>query len=334
MINIFKNYNPFNFVFVILFSLIFWSYQLFFDEYQYIPSFENEMPLFFYFSNFIFGFNSKFLSYLISFILIIIQLLIVIRIDAKYLFSHSRNFFTGFIFILLSSISVITNHFSSIFFANIFLLLALKRVFEAYNKEKILSNFFDASFLISLASLFYFNSIFLIIFLFIATLILKSTPIKEWIVIIAGILMVYAIFFEIYFIIFGNVNGLFLIIKQTFSKQFQFNFSNLQFITSSVIFSVITLFSFFYFLKVSHTLNLYIRVFFRISIILFLVISVIFILAGTKNFELILFAVFPISIIASNFLINAKRKKITELFFWLFFFSILFVHTIKIINIF
>jgi len=333
IIRTFKNFSPFNFILIIFIAIIFWGYSLVIGNNLVMPDISNQMPLYINFCNFIFGLKLSFFPYLISFLFIIAQLIIITNLDSVYSFSRSRNFFSGLVFILFSSFIVIINVFSPLLIANIFVLLAIKRVFSAYNKEKILSNFFDASLLISLASMFYFYSIFLIFFLLISTLIYKSTPFKEWIAIFIAILITYAVYIEFYFIFYGEIKSLYEAIRTTFNKVYENDFSQIIFIISLVVFTLVSLLSFLNYLQTNHTFNVNIRVFFRLSIILFIIISLIFIFTKEFNYELILFTIFPISIHTSNYLINVKRKRLAELFFLTIVLAIVFVHVYTFLGI-
>jgi hypothetical protein len=324
-----KHYNPAYFLLIIIIALLFWGYHYFFPYYQFELIIQDEMPLYNFFYKLVVKSNLSFFPLFISFLLILIQLFLVSRLDLKYLLSGSRNFFSSLMFVLFASFILPTNYLSPIIIANIFILLAFNRIFAAYNKEKILSNFFDASFLISIASLFYFNTIFIIPLLFISALMIKSSPVKEWIVIIIAIIMVYAVFTEIYFIIFGEVTSFLQTINNTFFKNYSFGFSNLQFRIAALVFSLLSIISFFYFLKESVALNVSIRVFLRILILFYSIVAIIFILTNSFNYELFLFNVFPLSVIASHFFLNNAKKRIMELFFILLILIVIFVHIVK-----
>lgn len=91
--------------------------------------------------------------------------------------------------VLYSSIFVTTQGLHPIIFANLFLLLALRRTVAIFRQPRIFSNTFDAGFFIGIASLFYFPSILAIAFLFGSLGHLRSFAWRDYMIGLIGLLV-------------------------------------------------------------------------------------------------------------------------------------------------
>jgi len=325
MIEKFKNYNLINLLFVIITGVIFWIYPTY-NGVDYTLNISTQMPIYKSIIKII-SYNNVFIPLFVSLLLIFGQLYLIQRLDFKYQFSGVRNFLAGFIFILLSSLIIVINYLHPIIYANIFLLLAIERIFDSCYNEKKLSNFFDASIFISLSSFLYFNYIFFIPLIIVAALILNPSPINEWILILVGVISTYIVYFAAYFIFNGEMLSLLNIIYENVKIiSSAFYMSNIQkFIILGIIIFLLIITLIFFFKNISG-LNSNIRTFFKILNLIIVFAILIYLFIPTSNYELILSMSVPLSFLASNFFTNSKRKKINDILFFIFIVSITFVH--------
>ena len=84
-------------------------------------------------------------------------------------------------------------------FANFFILLAIHRLMSSYRKDTAFPNSFDASFLLSIATLFYFPCVVFLPILFIGFVLFRPFNWREWIISIIGIVLPYIFIFTYYF---------------------------------------------------------------------------------------------------------------------------------------
>jgi len=325
IVKILRNYNPLNLLFIIITGIVLWTYPMFLGV-DFTSNINTQMPIYKSIIKVI-SYNNIILPIFVSLLLILGQLLLIQRIDFKYQFSGSRNFLAGFIFILLSSLIMVVNYLHPIIYANIFLLLAIERIFDSYNNEKTLTNFFDASLLISISSLIYLNYLFFIILILISALILKPSPVKEWILIIIGFISTFLVYFSFYFILNGEINSLLNIIVENFAIFAKFILPhNILIITSLSIIFLLLIISLVFFFRNSTLLNANVIIFFRILNLLIIFIILIYLIMPTTNYEIVLSLSIPLSFLVANFFTNSKRKKIIEILFFIFIVSIIFVH--------
>src|SRR5210317_757966 len=79
---------------------------------------------------------------------------------------------------------------SRILIANLFVLLALRRIISLRSNKEIIKKLFDAAFWLSIATLFYFWAILFFILIVVGIILYRVVNIKNWIIPIVGILTV------------------------------------------------------------------------------------------------------------------------------------------------
>jgi len=92
-------------------------------------------------------------------------------------------------------------------------MLAQIRIMEAYRKQGIAFNFFDAGVLISTGSLFYANLIWFGIIVLVGIAILRTGNIKEIAISFVGLITPYVTVIGLYYVL-GNDIGVFLPISE------------------------------------------------------------------------------------------------------------------------
>lgn len=102
------------------------------------------------------------LSAIIGLLLNIMAAVLVQRISVEYNFFKTRSLLPGIIFMLITGGISELHHFHPVYPALIFLLVAIYRLFSAFDQRKPYSQTFDAALLLGLGSLFYLHLIVLL----------------------------------------------------------------------------------------------------------------------------------------------------------------------------
>jgi 4-amino-4-deoxy-L-arabinose transferase-like glycosyltransferase len=102
------------------------------------------------------------LSAVIGLLLNILAAILVQRISVEYNFFKTRSLLPGITFMLITGGIRELHHFHPVYPAIIFLLVAIYRLFSAFDQRKPYSQTFDAALLLGLGSLFYLNLIVLL----------------------------------------------------------------------------------------------------------------------------------------------------------------------------
>lgn len=326
ILRILKYYNPFHFILIFLIISSFWTLNYFITP-EITFSNDNLMPFYQLIISKLKMLENKFLLFLINFLIIFFQSFLIVLLDLKYSFSGNRNFLSGIIYSLLISLVSFTNLFSPSLFSFFFVYIAFNRLFAAYNKDNILSNIFDASFFITIGALFYFQTIFLLLVVFIAAFMFKSSPIKEWLVICVAIFTVAIIYCELYFVIFGEIKTILSTIKNAFIYSYKIDIQNIRIIIYLSLLFIFGFISITYFFKTSATLNVNLRIYLIALLISTAILAINYTLSKLTDLNSLLLIIFPLSYFISQFYNNSKLKeKKLNILFLLFCFSIVFVN--------
>ncbi len=138
------------------------------------------MPVFGYLTSKIVPDNSNPLAsiFLVVFITFINSLLIN-RLSIKNHLFREHTLLPGMFYALFSSILIAFIPTTDVHFAAFFILLAIQSIFSSYNNVKSADDVFLAGFYLSLATLFYFPAIILIVFGYFGFSIMRSFTAKE-----------------------------------------------------------------------------------------------------------------------------------------------------------
>ena len=164
----------------------------------------------------------------VAFGLIILQTFLIFLITHSNGFFGRRNFLPAIIALLVYSWNPDFQALHAMLPAGFFLLLAIQSLLVAYGKHEMHKEVFNASFFISVASLFYLPSAFLLVFLWFVLITYRVSGWREYLISFVG----FGIPFVYYFSgLYWNDNlewGLQLLIKSFFNFTVVKSFTNLQ----------------------------------------------------------------------------------------------------------
>ncbi|MCF8370977.1 MAG: DUF6427 family protein [Bacteroidales bacterium] len=134
--------------------------------------------------------------------LVFVMAFLILRINEKYMIIETRSYLVAFFLIVLQSALLPMNRLHPGLIAAVFLLFALDKLFDTYKEDSRFTNFFDAGLLISISSLFYFNSIYLIVAIWLGMVLLGNFSFRNWLLTILGILLPYFLCLSYFYV--GN----------------------------------------------------------------------------------------------------------------------------------
>lgn len=150
--------------------------------------------------------NNKILHSVFSFILIIINALLIRRILSINDFISKKSFLPAFIFSFTALIFKDSQYFLQILITNIVIVFSFGEFLKIYNKSDSFDTIFKNSFLFSSVSLVYFPSIFFIPIIWLTLIIFRIFKWREWVISIIGIFTPYFIFLSFLFLTNNFVN--------------------------------------------------------------------------------------------------------------------------------
>lgn len=132
-----------------------------------------------------------FSSQVVAILLLWGQALLVSTLVNRHRISPDSNLIPGLIYILVTSCFKEFLHLSPVLVANTFFLIALYNLFDTYKKTSCADLLFNTGLWLGIASLFYMPYLYFIVFCFIAINILRSANLKEYLIVLNGLMVTY-----------------------------------------------------------------------------------------------------------------------------------------------
>ncbi len=193
-IRFFKSNNASALLFLPLIAIVIWVFG--FINPITLPV-KHAMPLYELFAGFVV--NIPWLSTTIGLLLTIAQAFLLNFIVTENEVLEKQNYLPALFYIIFMSNNDAMLALHPLLFGNLFILFALHRLLSSYRKDKAFSNAFDAGFLISVATLFYFPFIVFLPLLGVALIIIRPFNWREWVISFFGALIPYLFVITFYF---------------------------------------------------------------------------------------------------------------------------------------
>lgn len=250
---------------------------------------------------------------------------LIVNLNTNIFFINERTFLPALFYILLSGLLPQYQLLNPAIFSAIFLMLAIRRIVDAYQVSGTAYSFFDAGILISVGSLFYANLIWFALLIIIGILLLRTAIIKEVIISIIGIVTPFILTIGIYYVSGKDLKDLSSLLKYNlFGKQSGFSFTPL--ITTALILAgLCTLVSIVYLLRRVNTKKIKSRKTFSLLLWLFVIAGVVYTVLPSVSVEIIWIAGIPVSYFWTHYFVFSKKKLVSEIFFYLLLMIILLI---------
>jgi len=291
----FKTTKPFHFVLVTLFSFFIFCYyrkDLILEDFSFASVVQN------------------FTIYLVLIFSIAIQVFLVTKNNLTQKSSFNIVFLVLFLGIIPSTL--IDNN---IVIANLFVVLALRRLVSLKSNIAVKKKLFDAAFWIGIASLFYFWAILFFVLIVFAMLLYAIGHIKNWVIPFTA-LIVLVICVTAYSILISNT----FFEIESYISTVSFDLSNYNKITLvigiTVIITIIIWVMFYYIKKIQDLVRTKRTSYVLILYALFIALTIVIISPEKSGAEFI-FVFTPLAIISTNYLEIIEDSWFAELFMWL-----------------
>jgi hypothetical protein len=268
-------------------------------------------------------------SKIIAFIFVIVIAFMLNRLNTKFIFIPERTYLPSIIYLIIVCGLETNKELSAVLPAMVLLLLALERILNSYKVEKLSYNSFDASFLLGIASLFYFNIIFYIALIWFALSIIRSFYWREWVYTFLGFAVPYLILFSIYYLTDRSSLNLLNAIRENFSVQLSISMNKVQYIFIGYLVLLILLASQ-QIIKINSSQKILARKSFNLFLICFLISLMIFLFLGSAKDELIYIAGFPLALLLAHYFIMARKSRWLEIMFDVLVLSFILIQFLKV----
>jgi len=132
-------------------------------------------------------------------ILCLIESLMVNRIINSYRVTTRKNYLGGVLFVIFTSMVPECMVLSPALVAALILLMCIDKIFELAKPEKLSGHIFDLGLLSGVAMLFYFPSVYFLIFAVIGFFMMRSVTFRERLMVFTGFVCVLLVVFTVYF---------------------------------------------------------------------------------------------------------------------------------------
>jgi len=259
--------------------------------------------------------TNPFPGIVLSILLVSLMAFFLVNLNTSLFFINERTFLPAFIYVLISGLIPQFQLLNPAIFSAMFLMLAIRRIMEAYRVQGTAYSFFDAGLLIGTGSLFYANLIWFSILLIIGLALLRTGDIKEIAISVIGLATPYFLTFGIYYVLGKDLNELLSLVEYNlFGKQTFYVFTPLIIVALILIGSSIIL-SIIYLLMLMNTKKIQARKTFFLLIWVFLISIGVYLLLPSASMEMIWLIGIPVSYFLTHYFIFFKRKVVPEILF-------------------
>ncbi len=175
----------------------FWINTLLFDQSPSFPYDHNPMPLWDVMISVLK--SNHFMASVISLLIALIMMFSVNRVVNRYNLFNGQTNLPGFIYILFVSAYLMAQKLHPVWFFTPLLMLAIERLFSATGQRKPMTWCLEASFALSLGTLFYAKGIYFMVFLWMIMFILRLANLRSFIASLIGLALPYLFSFAYYF---------------------------------------------------------------------------------------------------------------------------------------
>lgn len=260
-----------------------------------------------------------------SFFLLSLMAFLMVNLNTSLFFINERTFLPAIIYILLSGLFPQYQLMNPAVFAAMFLMLAIKRIMEAYRNPGTAYNFFDAGILIGIGSLFYANLIWFGLLVIVGIALLRTGNIKEILISFIGLMTPWVLTFSFYYILGRDLRELSdVFLYNLFGRSSEYVFTPVT-IVAIVFAGFITTISIFYLISVMDSRKISSRKTFLLLLWLFFISVGVYLIFPPVSVEMIWITGIPASYLLAHYFVFVRKKLIPEIFFSVFFVLILLI---------
>jgi len=262
--------------------------------------------------------NLPILRKLIALILLILNGLWLARMNTKFILIKSRTYLPAVFYTLICSSFINLHDLIPALIASTLFIIALEIMFDSYNEERLSYKFFEAAFLVSLASLTWSTIALYLIVIWIVLSILRNAGWREWAFTIIGFALPYLFLYTIYYLTGQDIPAITQNILSNFALEKEIDLPGLMPMIFSGFMTLLIIVASIKLLGAYQGMKIYISKFFMVLFFIFLFTLGINLILYHKALELIFFYAIPISYLLTFYFIQIRSKAMGEILFTIF----------------
>ena len=257
------------------------------------------------------------LNNIIALLFTILLAFLILKLNVQYAFIKLRTFLPPSLFILITSGMPDLHAMHPVYPALLFLVLAIDRIFNSFDKEIIHSNAFDAGIFLAIGSLFYLNLAFFFPLLWFGFIIIKpNVNWREYILTTLGFVLPWLAALT-YYLIAGRENELWYMLQMNFTSHQSFLKENLPIQIYVGFLVLLTLLGSVFLLSQYDDKRISSRKFFKVFFWIFLISIILMAANPVVSQEIIIILALPLTYLISNYFIFMKRQFWGEVFLYM-----------------
>jgi hypothetical protein len=267
-------------------------------------------------------------SNIIALLFIILLAFLILKINVQYSFIRVRTVLPSVLFILITSGLHELHAMHPVYPAALFLILTVDRIFNAYDKEVIHSNAFEAGIFLAIGSLFYLNLVFFFPFLWIGFIIIKpKVNWREYILSTLGFIFPWLVALA-YYAASNQTDELMVTLKSNISLHQSFLKGNLPIQIYLGFLGFLTLLASFLILSQYDGKKISSRKYFKAFFWIFLISGVLIVANPAVSQDIIILLAIPLTYLISNYLIYMKRQIWGEIYLYILVAGVIYLQFI------
>ncbi|MFY9153636.1 MAG: DUF6427 family protein [Prolixibacteraceae bacterium] len=258
-------------------------------------------------------------------IFIILLAFLILKLNYQYAFIRLRTFLPPSLFVIITSGIPEMHAMHPVYPAALFLIIAIDRIFDSYEKEKIHSNAFDAGVFLAIGSLFYLNLVFLFPILWFGFIVLKQkVNWREYVLTTLGFVIPW-IGALVYYLATNQTDELLRTLEANMISHQIFLREGLsvQIYIGFLIF--LTILGSFFLLAQYDEKKISSRRYFKVFFWIFFISIVLILASPAVSQEIIILLAIPLCYLISNYLIFMKRQFWGEVFLYILTAGVIFL---------
>lgn len=310
-----KSNQPYHFVLIPFIAIILWIRS--FVQPQAFPFYPGEDAMLLYKPlSYLLG-DSLLLNNIVALLFTILLSFLILKLNVQYTFIRVRSFLPPILFILITSGMPELHAMHPVYPAALFLVITIDRIFNAYEKETIHSNAFDAGIFLAIGSLFYLNLVFFFPLIWFGLIILKpKVNWRDYFLTIIGfalpLLAAYA-----YYLVAGQQDELIKTLQLNFTSHQMFLREKLPVQIYVGYLLLLTLLGSYFLLSQYADKRISSRKFFKVFFWIFLISLILIVANRAISEEIVLLLAIPLTYLISNYFIFMKQQRWGEVLMYL-----------------
>ncbi|MFP4060351.1 MAG: hypothetical protein ACOCXW_00380 [Bacteroidota bacterium] len=328
ILRLFRGYNPFIIILIPLIGLLIWL-QAFNGVPERLFLFDVRQQPFFKLL-FEFAGEQSFLSASITLMITLFCGFLLVRLNTLYIFIPDRTYMPALFFIIISGSYIPLQRLNPVVFGAIFLIFALDRIMSGYRKEGLIYNSLEASFLLSLGSMFYSGVLFFLPLVWVGLVFFRPGYWREWLFSIIGFLLPYLFLFSWFFIIDRPVLSYLESLGKIFSLEIESTAIRFHYLAFYVYTGFLVLLSSFHIMKQLPLKKILPRRSYIIFFWNFAFGLIAIIIIPAISYEMLPLLAIPVSFLLSHYFMSTRGKLVPELLIIFFFLLVILIQVMEV----